>query len=77
MPWTPNTASTFRLLAKTSGEYGFDAVSWAGGRIVERGREIDEAGLTHRQGRGPDGVPAPDLHAYDRFMSPEPRAKAA
>lgn len=48
---------TFHLLAKTSGEYGFDAASRAGGRIVERGREIDEAGLTAMARRISKGGP--------------------
>lgn len=56
---------TFRLLAKTSGEYGFDAAS-----LTAMARRISRGGA-------PDDVPAPDLHAYDRFMSPEPQAKAA
>lgn len=72
----------FRLLAKAGDAYGFDAAAKAGGHIVEQGREIDEASLTAMAGRvsageTPDGVPAPDLHAYDRFMRPETRAKAA
>ena len=37
---------TFRLLAKTSGEYGLDAASQAGEHIVEQGHAIDEASLT-------------------------------
>ena len=72
----------FRLLSKAGDAYGFDAAAKAGGHIVEQGREIDEASLTAMAGRvsageTPDGVPAPDLHAYDRFMRPETRAKAA
>ena len=73
---------TFRLLAKAGDAYGFDAAAKAGGHIVEQGHSIDEASLTAMAGRigageTPDGVPAPDLHAYDRFMRPETRAKAA
>lgn len=73
---------TFRLLAKTSGEYGFDAASQAAEHTVERCRAIDEASptaMTRRisEGKTPDDVPAPDLHACDRFMSPETQTKAA
>lgn len=73
---------TFRLLAKAGDAYGFDAAAKAGGHIVEQGREIDEASLTAMArrvsaGETPDDVPAPDLHAYDRFMRPETRARAA
>ena len=73
---------TFRLLAKASDAYGFDAAAKAGGHIVEQGHSVDEASLTAMAGRvsageTPDGVPAPDLHAYDRFMRPETRARAA
>ena len=73
---------TFRLLAKAGDAYGFDAAAKAGGHIVEQGREIDEASLTAMArrisaGETPDDVPAPDLHAYDRFMRPETQAKAA
>ncbi|WP_196024544.1 hypothetical protein [Bifidobacterium longum] len=73
---------TFRLLAKAGDAYGFDAAAKAGEHIVEQGHEIDEASLTAMAGRisageTPDDVPAPDLHAYDRFMRPETRAKAA
>ena len=72
----------FRLLAKAGDAYGFDAAAKAGGHIVEQGHSVDEASLTAMAGRvsageTPDGVPAPDLHAYDRFMSPETRARAA
>lgn len=73
---------TFRLLAKASDAYGFDAAAKAGGHIVEQGRSVDEASLTAMArrvsaGETPDDVPAPALHAYDRFMRPETRAKAA
>lgn len=73
---------TFRLLAKASDAYGFDAAAKAGEHIVEQGHSIDEASLTAMArrisaGETPDDVPAPDLHAYDRFMRPETQAKAA
>lgn len=73
---------TFRLLAKASDAYGFDASAKAGEHIVEQGHSIDEASLTAMArrisaGETPDDVPAPDLHAYDRFMRPETQAKAA
>lgn len=73
---------TFRLLAKVSGAYGFDAVSKAAEHIVEQGHEIDEASLTAMarrvsKGEAPDDVPSPDLHAYDRFMRPGAQTKAA
>ena len=72
----------FRLLAKAGDAYGFDAAAKAGGHIVEQGHSVDEASLTAMArrvsaGETPDDVPAPDLHAYDRFMSPETRARAA
>ena len=72
----------FRLLAKAGDAYGFDAAAKAGGHIVEQGHSVDEASLTAMArrvsaGETSDGVPAPDLHAYDRFMRPETRAKAA
>lgn len=73
---------TFRLLAKAGDAYGFDAAAKAGGHIVEQGRSVDEASLTAMArrvsaGETPDDVPAPALHAYDRFMRPETRARAA
>ena len=73
---------TFRLLAKAGDAYGFDAAAKAGEHIVEQGHSIDEASLTAMArrisaGETPDDVPAPDLHAYDRFMRPETQAKAA
>ena len=73
---------TFRLLARASGEYGFDAAARAGEHIVEQGHAIDEASLTAMarrisKGETPNDVPAPDLHAYDRFMRPETQTKAA